>query len=273
MSHRNMVWTRQPVNPGWEQGHAQVQSEISYYGGPGSVSSNLGVQVDAGVPGNTANAGICDLRNHEHQHVHNSYPHAGVTSSFVFPTTMYNPGMATTAVNIYIPQTQSFGLINVQPQSLYHQVSTGTIDESSNSVNFGDSASGFIKRKNAALAGNHHFVHGFAGSSSSANVPQNPAHGPWNASFQSNCLPNSAASNPREYHSSNGWPFLEGSSADVPSSLRSMAGRPELVPHGNYVFPGCHMGQCNTWIPQAANGVAHGVPQWGYSNAVANPPG
>ncbi|CAN6332000.1 unnamed protein product [Urochloa humidicola] len=264
-----MVWTHQSVNPGWEQGHVQVQSESSYYGGPGSDSSNLGVQVSVGVPGNTANVGICDLRNQERQHVHNSYPHAGVTSSFVFPT-MYNPSMATAAVNIYIPQTQSFGLGNVLPPSLYH--STGTIDESSSSVNFGDSASGFIKRKNAVVAGNHHFLHGFAGSSSSAHMPQNPAHGPWNASFQSNCLPNSAASNPPEYHSS-GWPFLGGSSADVPSSFSSMAARPELVPHGNYVFPACHMGQCNTWIPQAANGVAHGVPQWGYSNAVANPPG
>ncbi|OEL24947.1 hypothetical protein BAE44_0014033 [Dichanthelium oligosanthes] len=273
MSHRNMVWTHQSVNPGWEQGHVQVQSESSYYGGTGSDSSNLGVQVAVGVPGNTANVGICDLRNHERQHVHNSYPHAGVMSSFVFPTTMYNPSMATAAVNIYIPQTQSFGLGNVVPPSLYHQVSTGTIDESSSSVNFGDSASGFTKRKNAVVAGNHHFIHGFAGSSSSAHVPHNPAHGPWNASFQSNCLPNSAASNPPEYQSSNGWSFLQGSSADDPSSFSSMAARPELVPHGNYVFPAYHMGQCNTWIPQATNGVAHGVPQWGYSNAVANPPG
>ncbi|RLM99707.1 E3 ubiquitin-protein ligase MBR1-like [Panicum miliaceum] len=263
MSHRTMVWRHQSVNPGWEQGHVQVQSESSYYGGPGIDSSNLGVQVAAGVPGNTANVGICDLRNHERQHVHNSYPHVGVTSSFVFPTAMHNPGMATAAVNIYIPQTQSFGLGNVLPPSLYHQVRAGTIDESSSSVNFGDSASGFIKRKNAVVAG----------SSSSAHVPQNPARGPWNASFQSNCLPNSAASNPPEFHSSNGWPFLEGPSADVPSSFSSMAARPELVPHRNYVFPACHMGQCNTWIPQAANGVGHGVPQWGYSNSVANPPG
>nr|AGN92477.1 ring-finger protein 1 [Echinochloa crus-galli] len=257
MSHRNMVWTHQSVNPGREQGLVQVQSESSYYGGTGSDSSNPGVQVAVGVPGNTANP----------------YPHTGVTSSFAFPTTMYNPSMATASVNLYIPQTQSFGLGNVLPPSLYHQVPTGPIDGSSSSVNFSDSASGFIKRKNAVVAGNHHFLHGFAGSSSSAHVPQNPTHGPWNASFQSNCLPNSAASNPPEYHSSNGWPFLEGSSADVPSSFSSMAARPELIPHGNYVFPACHMGQCNTWIPQAANGVAHGVPQWGYSNAVANPPG
>nr|TKW25875.1 hypothetical protein SEVIR_3G148300v2 [Setaria viridis] len=271
MSHRNMVWTHQSVNPGWEQVHVQVQTESSYYGGPGSDPSNLGVQVAVGVPGSTANVGICDLRNHEHQHVHNSYPHAGVASSFVFPTTVYNPSMATAAVSVYVPQTQSFGLGNAQPPSLYH--SRGTIDESSSSVNFGDGASGFIKRKNAMVAGNHHFFHGFAGSSSSAHVPQNPAYGPWNASFQSNCFPNSAASNPPEYRSNNGWLFLEGSSADVPSSFSSMAARPELVPHGNYVFPACHMSQCNTWIPQAANGVAHGVPQWGYINAVANPPG
>ncbi|KAK8457232.1 hypothetical protein SEVIR_3G148300v4 [Setaria viridis] len=231
MSHRNMVWTHQSVNPGWEQVHVQVQTESSYYGGPGSDPSNLGVQVAVGVPGSTANVGICDLRNHEHQHVHNSYPHAGVASSFVFPTTVYNPSMATAAVSVYVPQTQSFGLGNAQPPSLYH--SRGTIDESSSSVNFGDGASGFIKRKNAMVA----------------------------------------ASNPPEYRSNNGWLFLEGSSADVPSSFSSMAARPELVPHGNYVFPACHMSQCNTWIPQAANGVAHGVPQWGYINAVANPPG
>ncbi|XP_062232145.1 probable E3 ubiquitin-protein ligase ZFP1 [Phragmites australis] len=277
MSHRNMVWTRQVVNPELEQGYVQVQPESYNYGGTGSGSSNLGVQVAVGVPGNTANVGICDPRNyyesinHEHQHVQNSYPHAGVTSSFVFPTAMYNPSMSTTAVNIYIPQ--SFGLGNVPPPSLYHQVATGTMDEGSSSGNFGDSASGFIKRKNAVVSGNHHFLHGFAGSSSSAHLPQNPAQGPWNASFQSNCLPNSAASNPPEYQSSNGWPFLEGSSADVPSSFNSMAAHPELIRHGNYVFPACHMGQCNAWTAQAANGIVHGVPQWGFSNAVANPPG
>uniref|UniRef100_A0A0A9FJB6 RING-type E3 ubiquitin transferase n=1 Tax=Arundo donax TaxID=35708 RepID=A0A0A9FJB6_ARUDO len=270
MSQRNMVWTHQVVNPESGQGHVRVQSENFYYGGTGSDPSNLGVQVAGGVPGNTANVGICDLRNYyessnrEHQHVQNSYPHAGVTSSFVFPTAVYNPSMSTTAANIYIPQ--SFGLGNVPPPSLYHHVAAGTMDGSSSSGSFGDSASGFIKRKNTVVAGDHHFLHGFAGSSSSAHLPQNPVHGPWNASFQSNCLPNSAASNPPEYHSSSGWPFLEGSSADVPNSFNSTAAHLELMRHGNYVFPACHMSQCNTWI-------AHGVPQWGYSNAVVNPPG
>uniref|UniRef100_A0A0A9DRR9 RING-type E3 ubiquitin transferase n=1 Tax=Arundo donax TaxID=35708 RepID=A0A0A9DRR9_ARUDO len=276
MSHRNMVWTRQVVNPGLEQGNVQVQPESFYYGGTASDSSNLGVQVAVGIPGNTSNVGTCDLRNyyestnHERQHVQSLYPHAGVTSSFVAPTAMYNPSVSTTAVNIYVPR--SFGLGNVPPPSLYHQVATGTLDESSSSGNFGDSASGVIKRKNAVVAGNHHFLHGFAGSSSSAHLPQNPANGPWNASFQSNSIPNSAASNP-QYHSSNGWPFLEGSSADVPNSFNSMAAHPELVRHGNYVFPACHMDQCNTWIAQAANGIAHGIPQWGYSNTVTNHPG
>ncbi|KAJ1264089.1 hypothetical protein BS78_09G235600 [Paspalum vaginatum] len=270
MSHRNMIWRHQSVNPEWEHGHVQVQPESSYYAGTGSGSSNLGMQVSIGVPGNAANVGICDLRNHEHQRVHNSYPHAGVSSNFVFPTTMYSPSMSTAAVSIYIPQTQSFGLGNVPPPSLYHQVSTGTIDDSSSNANFGDSSIGFMKRKNAVVAGNHQFLHGLAGSSSSGQVPQNPVHGPWNGSFQSNCLPSSAAPNPSEYHSSNGWPFLEESSADAPNGFSSMASRPELVPHVNYLFPAFHMGQRNTWIAHAAT---HGVPQWGFSNAVVNPPG
>ncbi|XP_066363996.1 probable E3 ubiquitin-protein ligase ZFP1 isoform X2 [Miscanthus floridulus] len=270
MSHRNMLWTHQSVNPEWEQGHVQVQTGSSYYAGTVSDSSNLGVQVAVGVPGNTANVGICDLRNHERPHVHNSYPHASATSRFVFPTNMYNPSMSAAAVNIYIPQTQSFGLGNVLPPSLHNQVSTGTIDESSSSVNFGDSAIGFMKRKNAVVAGNHHFLHGFAGSSSSVHAPQNPVRGPWNASSQSNCLPSSAASNLPEYHNSNGWPFLEESSADASNSFSSVAACPELVPHGNYLYPASHISQCNTWVPQAAS---HGVPQWGYSNAMVNPPG
>ena len=269
MSRRNMLWTHQSVNPEWEQGHVQVQPGSSYYAGTVSDSSNLGVQVAVGVPGNTANVGICDLRNHERPHVHNSYPHASATSRFVFPTNMYNPSMSAAAVNIYIPQTQSFGLGNVLPPSLHNQVSTGTIDESSSSVNFGDSAIGFMKRKNAVVAGNHHFLHGFAGSSSSVHAPQNPVRGPWNASSQSNCLPSSAASNLPEYHNSNGWPFLEESS-DASNSFSSVAACPELVPHGNYLYPASHVSQCNTWVPQAAS---HGVPQWGYSNAMVNPPG
>ncbi|KAG8086428.1 hypothetical protein GUJ93_ZPchr0010g10251 [Zizania palustris] len=85
-------------------------------------------------------------------------------------------------------------------------------------------------------------THIFAGSSSSAHVPQNPSHRPWNASFESNVLPTIIVSNPREY-----------SSADGLSRSNSMAAQPELVHHGNYVFPAGHMIQSNTWITQAAN--------------------
>jgi E3 ubiquitin-protein ligase RNF38/44 len=270
MSYRNMLWTHQSVNPEWEQGHVQVQPRSSYYAGTVSDSSNLGMQVAVGVPVNTVNVGICDLWNHERLPVHNSYPHASVTSRFVLPTSMYNPCMPAAAVNIYIPQTQSFGLGNVLPPSLHSQVSTGTIDENNSSFNFGDSAIGSMKRKTAVVAGNHHILHGFAGSSSSVHVPQNPVYGPWNASSQSNCLPSSAASNLPEYHNSNGWPFLEESSANASNSFTSVDACPELVPHGNNLYPACHIIQCNTWVPQTAS---HGVPQWGYGNVMVNPPG
>ncbi|KAL6848668.1 hypothetical protein ACP4OV_021251 [Aristida adscensionis] len=269
MSHRNMVWTHQVVNNEVE-GRAQIQHESFYHGSTGSDSSNLGVQVAVGIPGNISNVGTCDMRNY--QQVQPSYPVGGLTPGFVYPTAIYNHGMSTTAVNICIPQTQSFGLGNQLSPSLYHQVATGTMAESSSSGNFGGNASGFIKRKNAVLAGDHHFLHGFASSSSSAHLPQNPVHMPWNGSFQSNCLPNAAASNPLEYGSNNGWPFLEGSFSNEPNSFSSIAAPTELVCHANYVFPACHLGQQSTWIAQAANGIAHGVPQWGYNNAVANPP-
>jgi len=45
---------------------------------------------------------------------------------------------------------------------------------------------------------------------------------PWNASSQSN------------YHNSNGWPFLEESSAHASHSFSSVTAFPELVPHGHY---------------------------------------
>ena len=79
---------------------------------------------------------------------------------------------------------------------------------------------------------------------------------PWNASSQSN------------YHNSNGWPFLEESSAHASHSFSSVTAFPELVPHGHYLYLACHISQCNTWVPRA---TTHGVPQLGYSNAVVNP--
>ncbi|AQK92167.1 C-terminal zinc-finger [Zea mays] len=80
----------------------------------------------------------------------------------------------------------------------------------------------------------------------------------------------SAASNLPEYHNSNGWPFLEESSANASNSFTSVDACPELVPHGNNLYPACHIIQCNTWVPQTAS---HGVPQWGYGNVMVNPPG
>jgi E3 ubiquitin-protein ligase RNF38/44 len=174
-------------------------------------------------------------------------------------------------MNAYVPQDQNVGLGDPVPFSSY-QVAAGTMDENNIRYNFGDSATGFTKRKNAVAAGNHHFLHGFASSRSSSYEPQNPPHGPWNTSFQSNCLPNSAASNPPEYHSSNGWPFLERSPADGSNSFSSMAAQRDVVDHHNYLLPTCHMGQCNTWTMQTANGIVHVVPQWGYCNAVTNLP-
>jgi E3 ubiquitin-protein ligase RNF38/44 len=270
MSHRNLIWTQQFVNPESAPGPVQVQQESFYYGGSGSDPSNLSAQVTVRVPGDLRH--YYESSHHEHQHVHNLYPHVGVTSNVAFPTVMYNPSMSATTMNTYVPQNQNVGLDNLQPSSSY-QVAAGTVDENNIGCNFSDSATGFIKRKNMVAADNHHFLHGFACSSSSSYEPQNLARGPWNTSFQSNSLPNSAASNPPEYHSNNGWPFLEGSSADGSNSFSSMAAQRELVPHGNYLLPTCHMGQCNIWTTQAANGIVHGVPQWGYCNAVTNLPG
>jgi E3 ubiquitin-protein ligase RNF38/44 len=272
MSHRNLIWTQQLVNPESAQGSVQVQRESFYYGGIGSDPSDTGgAQVTARVPGNTDLQHYYERSRHEHQHVQNLYPHVGVASDFAFLTAMYNPSMSATAMNTYVPQDQNVGLGHLVPLSSY-QVAAGTMDENNIRCNFGDSATGFIKRKNAVAAGNHHFLHGFASSSSSSYESQNPPYGPWNTYFQPNCLPSSAASNPPEYHSSNGWPFLERSPADGCNSFSSVAAQREVVHHHNYLLPTCHMGQCNTWTMQAANGIVHGVPQWGYCNAVTNLP-
>ncbi|KAK3137999.1 hypothetical protein QOZ80_5AG0363160 [Eleusine coracana subsp. coracana] len=272
MSHRNLIWAQHLINPESAQGPVPVQHESFYYGSTGCDPSNLSAQVTVQVPGNADLWHCFESSHHEHQHPQNPYPHVGVASSFAFPTAMYNPNMSATAINTYVPQNQNVGLGNPLPSSSY-QFATGTMDESNIRCIFGDNATGLIKRKNAVAAGNHHFLHGFASSSSSAYEPQNPAHRPWNTSFQSNCLPNSAASNPPEYHSSNGWPLLEGSPVDGSNSFSSMAAQQELVHHSNYSLPTCHMGQCNTWTTQAANCIVHGLPQWGYGNAVTNLPG
>uniref|UniRef100_A0A0D9WJR9 RING-type E3 ubiquitin transferase n=1 Tax=Leersia perrieri TaxID=77586 RepID=A0A0D9WJR9_9ORYZ len=251
-----MVWTNQVASL-----ENQVQPESLYYGGAGSNLSNPGVQVAVGIPGNTDFRGHYENISLQHQHVQNSYPHVGVASSSVFPSTMYNPCISTTAVNRYVPPIQSFGLGNPQVLPLYHSVAQGSMDESGSSGNFADSAREFIKRKNALHVGGHHFVSNFASSSSSAHVPQNPSHRSWNASFESNILPSTGVSNPPDYLS-----------ADGPNRSTLMAAHPELVHHGNYVIPAGHMNQYNTWIPQAANRTG-GLPQWEHGNAAANPPG
>uniref|UniRef100_A0A0E0D6B6 RING-type E3 ubiquitin transferase n=1 Tax=Oryza meridionalis TaxID=40149 RepID=A0A0E0D6B6_9ORYZ len=250
-----MVWTHQVASP-----ENQVQPESFYHGGAGSNLSNLSVQVAVGVPGNTDFRSHYESINLQHQHVQNPYPHVGVASSSVFPSTMYNPCISTTAVNRYVPPIQSFGLGNPLLLPLYHQLAQGSMDENGSSGNFGDSVREFIKRKNALLVGGHHFVNSFASSSSSAHVPPNPSHRSWNASFEANILPSTGVSNPPDY-----------SSADSLNSSNSMAAHPELVRHGNYVFPAGHMSQYNAWIAQASR--TGGVPQWEHGNAAANPPG
>jgi len=85
-----------------------------------------------------------------------------------------------------------------------------------------------MKGENDVVAANYH-LHGISGSSSSVHVPQNPECVTWNASSQSNCLPSSAAPNLPEYHNSNGWLFLEESSAAASNSFSSVAACPELV--------------------------------------------
>ncbi|XP_044983616.1 probable E3 ubiquitin-protein ligase ZFP1 isoform X4 [Hordeum vulgare subsp. vulgare] len=257
MSQRNMSWTHQGANPETEEG--QLQPENSNNGGTGSNLSNQGVQVALGVPGNTANDGVRDSRsyyesiNNHRQHAQNLYPYAGVDPSFVYPSNMYNPGMPTPSANRYVPHA-SFGQGNPPPSPSYHQVATGTMDESSSSSSFGDATRESMKTKNAVAESGHHFDHGFASSSSSAHVPQHPAQGTWGPSFESHGAPN-------------------GSSADGPNRSTQMATHPALVRHGNYVFPAGHMGQGNTWNTQPVNVIADGVPHWAYNNSVHNPSG
>ncbi|VAH22880.1 unnamed protein product [Triticum turgidum subsp. durum] len=226
MPHRNMCWTHQGDNLESEEGQAQPENYNN--GGTGSNLSNQGVQVALGAPGNTTNDGVRDSRsyyyesiNNQLQHAQNLYPYGGVDPSFVYPSTMYNPG---------------------------------TRDESSSSSSFGDATRESMKTRNAVIESGHHFDHGFASSSSSAHVPQNPAQGTWGASFESHGAPN-------------------GSSADGPNRSTPMAIHPALVRHGNYVFPAGHMGQGNTWTTHPANVIADGVPHWAYNNAVLNPSG
>ncbi|XP_037473497.1 probable E3 ubiquitin-protein ligase ZFP1 isoform X4 [Triticum dicoccoides] len=258
MPHRNMCWTHQGDNLESEEGQAQPENYNN--GGTGSNLSNQGVQVALGAPGNTTNDGVRDSRsyyyesiNNQLQHAQNLYPYGGVDPSFVYPSTMYNPGMSTPSVNRYVPHA-SFGQGNPPPSPSYHQVATGTRDESSSSSSFGDATRESMKTRNAVIESGHHFDHGFASSSSSAHVPQNPARGTWGASFESHGAPN-------------------GSSADGPNRSTPMAIHPALVRHGNYVFPAGHMGQGNTWTTHPANVIADGVPHWAYNNAVLNPSG
>uniref|UniRef100_A0ACD5T7D5 Uncharacterized protein n=1 Tax=Avena sativa TaxID=4498 RepID=A0ACD5T7D5_AVESA len=262
MSHRNMSWIHQVANLESERGHVQVQPDNFSNGGTGSNLPNPGEQVAFGIPGNTTNVGLRDLQSYyeststniQRQHGQNLYLYGGVDPSSVYPSTMYNPSIPTTSANRYVPHTQSFGLGNPLPSPSYHQVATGTMDESSSSSNFGDATREFIKRKNAVVESGHHFLHGFASSSSSAHMPQNPAHGPWNASLESHGAPNAA-------------------SADATNRSNSMATHPSVVHYGNYVLPAGHLCQRNAWIAQPANGIADGVPHWEYNNAVRNPPG
>ncbi|KAF7070930.1 hypothetical protein CFC21_076361 [Triticum aestivum] len=225
MPHRNMCWTHQGDNLESEEGQAQPENYSN--GGTGSNLSNQGVQVALGVPGNTTSDGVRDSRgyyesiNNQRQHAQNLYPYGGVDPSFVYPSTMYNPG---------------------------------TRDESGSSSSFGDAARESMKMRNAVTESGHHFDHGFASSSSSAHVPQNPAQGTWGASFESHGAPN-------------------GSSADGPNRATPMATHPALARHGNYVFPAGHMVQGNAWTTHPANIIADGVPHWAYNNALHNPSG
>jgi hypothetical protein len=270
-----MVCSPQVIDLEPERGQPHVHSE--------SLSRNVNDLSDQGgqyavrVVGNVTNVGLSDTRgyynvsmNHLHQPVHNPPPNLGVDSGFVFPSSMYNPCMST-SMNRYVSHAQNFGLP-------LNQVVPGSMDESSINENVGENARGFIKRKNAAVAGSCHFVNGFASSSSSTHASQNPTHRPWDPSFESNVLPNITPFNPSEYHSHSTWPSMEGSSITGTIGFNSMAAHPESVQHGNYTFPSSHVSQCfqpasNTWVSQAANGIAEGVPQWAYINAMTNVPG
>ncbi|PAN29282.1 hypothetical protein PAHAL_5G214000 [Panicum hallii] len=233
MAFRNMVCTPQVVDLTSERGQAR--------GGNGSEISDQGAQHAVRVVGNATNIGLSDIRNyydvsinHQHQPVHN-------------------------------PPLNSFGSTN-QPLPL-NQV-PGSMDESSRNDSTGESARGHIKRKNAAVAGSYHFVNGFASSSSSSHAPQNPMLRPWDPSFESTVSSNVAPFNPSEYHSHSSWQSLEGSSVPGTNGFNSMPVHPESTQRANYTFPTTHIG--HSWMSQAANGIADGIPQWEYINATTN---
>ncbi|PAN29281.1 hypothetical protein PAHAL_5G214000 [Panicum hallii] len=264
MAFRNMVCTPQVVDLTSERGQAR--------GGNGSEISDQGAQHAVRVVGNATNIGLSDIRNyydvsinHQHQPVHNPPLNVGVDSGFVFASTMYNPCMSSTSMNRYASHAQSFGSTN-QPLPL-NQV-PGSMDESSRNDSTGESARGHIKRKNAAVAGSYHFVNGFASSSSSSHAPQNPMLRPWDPSFESTVSSNVAPFNPSEYHSHSSWQSLEGSSVPGTNGFNSMPVHPESTQRANYTFPTTHIG--HSWMSQAANGIADGIPQWEYINATTN---
>ncbi|CAL4962168.1 unnamed protein product [Urochloa decumbens] len=263
MAFRNMVCTPQVIDLTSERGQTR---------GGASEISEQGAQHAIRVVGNATNIGLSDMRgyydvstNHQHQPVHNVPPNLGVDSGFVFTSTMYNPSMSSTSMNRYPSHAQSFGSGN-QPLPL--NPVPGSIDESSRNDSTGESARGHIKRKNAAVAGSYHFVNGFASSSSSSHAPQNPMLRPWDPSYESNVSSNVAPFNPSEYHSRTNWSTLEGSSIAGTNGFNSMAVHPESAQRANYSFPTTHIG--HSWMSQAANGIADGVPQWEYINPTAN---
>ena len=264
MAFRNMVCTPQVVDLTSERGQAR--------GGNASEISDQGAQHAVRVVGNTTNIGLSDIRNyydvginHQHQPVPNPPLNLGVDSGFVFTSTMYNPCMSSTSMNRYASHAQSFGSTN-QPLPL-NQV-PGSMDESSRNDSTGESARGHIKRKNAAVVGSYHFVNGFASSSSSSHAPQNPMLRPWDPSFESSVSSNVAPFNPSEYHGHSSWQSLEGSSVTGTNGFNSMPVHPESAQCANYTFPATHIGR--SWMSQAANCIADGIPQWEYINATTN---
>ncbi|KQK09102.1 probable E3 ubiquitin-protein ligase ZFP1 isoform X2 [Brachypodium distachyon] len=274
MAYR-MVCTPQVIDLESDRGHPHVLSDSSNRNV--NELSDQGGQHAVRVVGNAWNVGSSDMRgyynmnmNHPHQPVHNSLPNLGVDSGFVFPSSMYNPCMST-SMNRYASHPQNFGLP-------LNQVGPGSMDESSRNENVIEAAGGFVKRKNVAVAGSCHFVNGFGSSSSSSQASQNPTHMQWDPSFESNGLPNVTSFNPSEYPSHSPWASVEGSSITATNGFSSVSAHPESAQHGNYTFPSSHASPCfqpasNTWVSQAANGIAEGVPQWAYFNAMTSVPG
>lgn len=274
MAYR-MVCAPQVIDLESGRGHPHVHSESLIHNG--NDLSDQGGQYTVRVVGNAMNAGLSDTQgyynmsmNHPHQPVHSSPPNLGVDSGFVFPSNMYNPCMST-SMNRYVSHAQSFGLP-------LNQVVSGSMDGSTRNENVSETARGFIKRKNAAVAGSCHFVNGSASSSSSSHTSQNPTHRPWDPSFESNVFPNVTPFNPSEYHSHSTWPSVEGSSITGSNGFNLMAAHPESAQHGNYTFQSSHASQCfqpasTTWVSQAATGIVEGVPQWSYINAMSSVPG